>query len=83
MGEMSVLLDIAIAFTHLILAARAEGLGTCWIGAFDNDEIKKLLKVPEGYEVVALSPLGYPSEDVFTEPRKRKNLDEIVSMNKF
>ncbi len=83
MGEMSVLLDVAIAFTHLILAARAEGLGTCWIGAFDNDEIKRMLKVPEDYEVVAATPLGYPSGDVFTEPRGRKDLDEIVSVDKF
>ncbi len=83
MGEMSVLLDVAIAFTHLILAARAEGLGTCWIGAFNNEEIKKLLGVSGGYEVVAVTPLGYPSEDVFTEPRSRKGLDEIVSVNKF
>lgn len=83
MGEMSILLDVSIAFTHLILAARAEGLGTCWIGAFNNKEIKKLLKVPDEYEVVAATPLGYPSEDVFTEPKNRKNLDEIVSLNKF
>lgn len=83
MREMSMLIDVSIAFTHLILAARAEGLGTCWIGAFKNDEIKKLLGVPEGYEVVAATPLGYPAENVFTEPRDRKNLDEIVSENKF
>ena len=83
MGEMSMLLDVSIAFTHLILSARAEGLGTCWIGAFNNDEVKKLLEVPDEYEVVAATPLGYPSEDVFTEPRSRKNLDEIVSLNKY
>ncbi|NIP67473.1 nitroreductase [Candidatus Bathyarchaeota archaeon] len=83
MGEMSVLLDVSIAFTHLILSARAEGLGTCWIGAFDNQELKKLLGVPEGYEVVAATPLGYPSEEVFTEPKGRKDLDEIVSVNRF
>lgn len=76
MGEMSILLEIAIAFTHLILAARAEGLGTCWIGAFNNDEIKKLLEVPHDYEVVAATPLGYPSEDVFVEAKNRKTLDE-------
>ena len=58
MGEMSTLLDVPIAFTHLILAARAEGLGTYWIGAFSNDETKKLLEVPEGYEVLAATPLG-------------------------
>ena len=83
MGEMSMLVDVSIAFTHLILAARAEGLGTCWIGAFNNNEVKRLLEVPNGYEVVAVTPLGYPLEDVFTEPRNRKNLDEIVSLNKF
>lgn len=83
MGNMSMLLDVAIAFTHLIFAARAEGLGTCWIGAFSNDGIKKLLEVPNGYEVVAVTLVGYPSEDVFTEPRSRKNLDEIVSLDKF
>lgn len=83
MGEMSILLDIAIAFTHLILAARAESLGTCWIGAFSNEAVKKLLKVPEGYEVVAATPLGYPSEEVFTADVDRKALNEIVSLNKF
>lgn len=83
MGEMGMLLDVSIAFTHLILAARAEGLGTCWIGAFNNKEIKKLLKVPDEYEVVAATPLGYPSADLFTETKNRKNLDEIVSVNKF
>ena len=84
MGEMSTLLDVAIAFTHLILAARAEGLGTCWIGAFSNDGIKKLLKVPDGYEVVAATPLGYLSnKDVFNMNAQRKTLDEIISVNKF
>ncbi len=84
MGEMSVLLDVAIAFTQLILAARAEGLGTCWIGAFNNHTIKELLEVPEGYEVVAITPLGYPSyPKAFTEPKKRKTINQIVSENKF
>lgn len=84
MGGMSTLLDIAIAFTHLILAARAEGLGTCWIGAFSNNELKKLLQVPDDYEAVAATPLGYPlSKDAFTINTGRKTLDEIVSENKF
>jgi len=41
MEAMSMLVDVSIAFTHLILVARAEGLGTCWIGSFSNDEVKK------------------------------------------
>jgi nitroreductase len=84
MGEMSMLLDVAIAFTHLILAARAEGLGTCWIGAFNNDEVKKLLEIPDGYEVVATTPMGYPSySGAFSETNNRRSLNEIVSQNKF
>jgi len=83
MGEMSMLVDVSIAFTHLILAARAEGLGTCWIGAFSNDEAKKVLDVPEDVNVVALTPLGYPKEEAFTEPGPRKPMAEIVSTDKF
>ena len=84
MGEMSTLLDVAIAFTHLVLTARAEGLGTCWIGAFSSSEIKKLLQIPDEYEVVAATPLGFPeNENAFSETTKRKALREIVSTNRF
>jgi nitroreductase len=84
MGDMSFLVDISIAFTQFILAARAEGLGTCWIGDFENAPIKEALGVPEGYEVVAVSPLGYPkSEKAFHETDRRKPLSEIVSHERF
>jgi len=83
MGEMSVLVDVSIAFTHLILAARAEGLGTCWIGSFDNEEVKEILGIPEGVNVVAVTPLGFPRDEGFREPGPRKALKEIVSLNKF
>ncbi len=80
MGDMSMLVDVSIAFTHLILAARAEGLGTCWIGSFDNDEIKRILNIPEDVNVVAITPLGYPkSSDAFVGPSSRKSLEEITS----
>ena len=78
MGEMSFIMDVSIAFTHLILAARAEGLGTCWIGDFSNDMIKKALGLPEDEFVVALTPLGYPDKGVFSENMSRKSLDEIT-----
>ena len=84
MGEMSFIMDVSIAFTQFILAARAEGLGTCWIGDFQNEPIKKVLSVPEDYEVVAVSPLGYPTSDkAFHETERRKPLSEIVSHEKF
>jgi nitroreductase len=83
MGELSMLMDVSIAFTHLILAARAEGLGTCWIGSFDNKEVKKILGVPEDVNVVALTPLGYPKDEKFGEPGPRKPLSQIVSVDRF
>lgn len=83
MGEMSMIMDVSIAFTHLILAARAEGLGTCWIGSFNNNQIKKMLGVPENFNVVAVTPLGYPKYEKFSPPGSRKPLKEIMSVNGF
>ncbi|MEM2939458.1 MAG: nitroreductase family protein [Candidatus Bathyarchaeia archaeon] len=83
MGDLSMLVDVSIAFTHLILAARAEGLGTCWIGAFDNEEVKSILSIPKDVNVVAITPLGYPRDEGFDEPGPRKPLSEIISIDKF
>ncbi len=68
--------DGAIALDHLILAATHEGLGTCWIGAFDENKVRKILKVPEPYRIVALTPLGYPAQE--GRDRGRKSLEEVV-----
>jgi nitroreductase len=68
---------------HLILAARGEGLGTCWVGAFDNDEIRRLLEISDDFEVVAAMPLGCPSDDVFKSSANRKSLDEMISVDRF
>ncbi|MCM8817927.1 MAG: nitroreductase family protein [Candidatus Omnitrophica bacterium] len=79
MGDYSMIVDVAIAVDHLTLSARAEGLGTCWIGSFDNEGIKKFLNIPEDVNVVALTPLGYPKDpNVFKETKNRKKLEEII-----
>jgi nitroreductase len=83
MGDLSMLIDVSIAFTHLILAARAEGLGTCWIGSFSNKEVKEILRIPEDVNVVAITPLGYPKDERFEDPGPRKPLLEILSIDKF
>ena len=83
MGNRSVLVDVAIGFTHLILAARAEGIGTCWIGDFDNAKLRGLLGIPEDVNVAAVSPLGYPKDGRFAEPGKRKTLSEITSVDRY
>lgn len=70
--------DAAIAFQQLVLAATAEGLGTCWIGAFDPAAAREVLGLPEGVEPVAMTPLGYPSGTAQRPPRLRKPLAQIV-----
>jgi nitroreductase len=73
--------DVTIALEHLILQAQEEGLGTCWIGSFEEDEVKSLLAVPDHVKVLALTPLGYPDE--VPEFRGRKSIEEIVSYDSF
>lgn len=68
--------DLTIAMDHLILAATAEGLGTCWIGAFKPDKLREVLQIPSELEPVALTPLGYPAEQ--PGPSPRKSLDQMV-----
>jgi nitroreductase len=70
--------DVTIAMEHLILAATAEGLGTCWIGAFDVQAVKQALALPEGVEPLAMTPLGY--SDLQPAARGRKALAEIVTV---
>jgi nitroreductase len=62
--------DTMIALEHMALAATALGYGTCWIGAFDEDAVKRLLKIPEKMKVVALMPIGVPDERPAAKPRK-------------
>jgi nitroreductase len=69
--------DLTIAMEHMILAAACEGLGTCWIGAFVEEDVKKILQVPDDVTVLALTPVGYPAEEA--KDRGRKHLREIVS----
>jgi len=75
-GVPNYAVDLAIAVDHMTLAAVEEGLGTCWVGAFSQEEVKKVLGIPERYKVVALLPLGFPADK--PGPKSRKNLEEIV-----
>jgi len=82
----SVDIDLAIALDHLMLAAAEAGLGTCWIGAFDEQAVKQVLGVAEGAKVVALTPLGYPAEpDLIrsVETGRRKNRADVVAFDRF
>ncbi len=75
-GQPSSTVDVAIALEHIALQATAEGLGTCWVGAFDEAEAKAILNVPATARIVQLMPLGYPADS--PKPKNRKELKEIV-----
>jgi nitroreductase len=62
--------DPMIAVEHMVLAATALGYGTCWIGAFNAEEVKTVLKIPENLTVIALLPVGVPDENPPARPRK-------------
>ena len=68
--------DLSIAVDHMTLAAVDEGLGTCWIGAFNQDKARDILGVPKSCKIVALLTLGYPRDP--GRPKDRKPLDEII-----
>jgi len=59
--------DPMIAVEHMVLAATALGYGTCWIGAFNEEAVKQILKIPENLVVIALLPIGVPDE----KPKER------------
>jgi nitroreductase len=68
--------DTAAATQNILLFAHALGLGTCWIGAFDEELAKRAVNAPEGVRPVAMVPIGYP--DVVPRTRTRKPLNEVV-----
>ena len=80
-GQLAYPIDTAIAVDHMTLQAVAEGLGTCWIGAFNEEEVKELLGIPNQIRAVALLPIGYPKNTPQQTPRKE--LSEIVMQNKW
>jgi len=80
-GNPAYAIDLAIAIEHMALQATEEGLGTCWIGAFNQEAVKEILEIPEECRVVALLPLGFPADK--PQPKSRKKLEEIVSYDSF
>lgn len=80
-GQYAYPIDISIAVSFMILEATEQGLGTCWLGAFNEEKVKKILDIPEEIRVPAMFTLGYPDETPC--PRPRKELTDIVCFEKF
>ena len=75
-GKEYYLMDAGLTMMQLMLAAHAEGLGTCCVGWFDEAAAREACAVPPQYRIVALTPLGVPERQ--PEPRPRKALAEIT-----
>ena len=69
--------DTAAAVQNILLCAKYMGLGTCWVGAFDEAAVARILSLPENLRPVALIPVGVPDEDF--KPQNRRPIDEIVT----
>lgn len=81
-GQACYPIDVAIAMDHLSLCAAAEGVGTCWIGSFNEAKVKELLGIPAGVRVVELMPLGYPKDPAPTA-KTRFPLGTIVKRERW
>ncbi|MDD5496219.1 MAG: nitroreductase family protein [Candidatus Omnitrophica bacterium] len=81
-GQLCYPIDVAIAMEHMALKATEEGLGTCWVGAFYEDKVKEILKIPEDIRVVELLALGYPAKP--SAPNKQRlSIKDIVMYEKW
>ena len=72
---------MAIALEHVALAATAQGLGTCWIGSFHQDQIRGLLRIPAHAKITEVMTLGYPAG--LPRPKTRKPMKEFVSYDQW
>jgi len=80
-GHLAYPIDLAIAVSYMTLAATGQGLATCWLGAFDEPEVKRLLRVPDAVRVPILLTLGYQAGNGRRTPRRP--LEDIVSYERF
>lgn len=81
------LVDTSIAFHQMMLLAQSYGIGSCWLAAFNEKKVKKVLDIPDNIKVVAMSPFGYPAEKeklytkavkIFSGSKKRLSVSEIA-----
>ena len=75
-------IDLGIAMEHMVLKATELGLGTCWIGWFQEKKIKQLLEIPDKIKVSILLAVGYPKNES-TSKKTRKHLDKILFFDRW
>jgi nitroreductase len=80
-GQLSCPIDVSIAVDHMTLQAVEEGLATCWVCAFSEPDVRKILGIPDTVRVVTLLPMGYPAEKPAARPRNPS--EEFVCFEKY
>jgi nitroreductase len=75
------LIDIGIACEHLVLQAHQEGLGTCWLGWFNENSLRNILRLPRKKKIDIIISMGYPKEPEERD-KKRRTLNEIRRFNR-
>jgi nitroreductase len=78
-GQHAYSVDLSIALSYMTLQATELDLGTCWLGAYKEDAVKELLKIPDEIRIVGMITLGYPDES--PDARPRKSIGEITSID--
>ncbi|MFP3985818.1 MAG: nitroreductase family protein [Candidatus Bathyarchaeia archaeon] len=79
--DLYCLQDTAAATENMLLAAHAMGLGACWVGAFREETVRKVLKTPSHVRPIAIIPVGYHAEK--PRPRGRRSMSDIVHYENF
>ena len=84
-GDDSGRVDAAIAATQMMLEAVAQGLGTCWVGYFDPDQVRQAYALPDDYIPVVILTLGYPAADAAPSPKHESRLapEQTIFWEKF
>lgn len=82
LGKMFSIQDCAIIATNVMLLAKAKGLDTCWVGAFDNEALQRILDIPEDADPEIILALGYSNEEKH-EPTKREEINNLVYFEKW
>jgi len=80
-GQYAYTVDLSIALSFMILQATELELGTCWLGAYDENMVKNVLNIPEDIRIVGMITVGYPNEK--PDARPRKTTEEILTMEKW
>ena len=76
--ELYAVMDVAASIQNLMLVAESEGLGTCWVGALEEEEVREILEIPDHLRPVSIVAVGYPAEQ--PEPPDRLEVEESVEI---